>query len=164
MPKTVICRDIDGGQCEVQADKLQWRPSAYGIVVRDGKLLTAKHFGRHNLPGGGLDIGETPEEAVVREVKEETGIDVINPRFITATSQFFVWPTAATGTHFYETILMYFYCDFAGGELSVDGFDEHEKQYAELAEWCPLAALDDIQLTGTHDWRDAVRQALTLPS
>lgn len=158
MPKTVICRDVHGGECEVPVEKLRWRPSAYGIVIRDGKLLTPKHYGRYNLPGGGLDLGETPEEAVIREVKEETGLEVANPRFLAVTSQFFVWPTAAEGTHFQETILMYYACDFVGGELSIDGFDEEEKVYAELAEWLPLDDLDVIQLTGTHDWRPIVQQ------
>ena len=34
------------------------------------------------LPGGGIDPGETPEKAVVREVKEETGIDVAITRHV----------------------------------------------------------------------------------
>ncbi|MGW4844288.1 NUDIX hydrolase [Nocardia brasiliensis] len=32
--------------------------------------------GKHSIPGGGLEAGETVSDAVVREVKEETGIDV----------------------------------------------------------------------------------------
>jgi 8-oxo-dGTP pyrophosphatase MutT (NUDIX family) len=156
--KTVICRDVHGGECEVPVEKLVWRPSAYGIVIRDGKLLTPKHFDRHNLPGGGIELGETPQQAVVREVKEETGLDVTNPQFVAAASQFFVWPTAAAPTEFYETILMYYTCDFVGGELSVDGFDEYEKEYAEIAEWYSLAKLDDLQVASSHDWRPVVQK------
>jgi 8-oxo-dGTP diphosphatase len=33
------------------------------------------HKGRWTLPGGGLDFGERPADAVVREVHEETGLD-----------------------------------------------------------------------------------------
>ena len=34
-----------------------------------------------SLPGGHIDLGETPEEAVIREIKEETGLD-IKPKFL----------------------------------------------------------------------------------
>ncbi|WP_067531097.1 NUDIX hydrolase [Nocardia crassostreae] len=54
---------------------------AVSAVVRDdaGRLLLIHRTdnSRHSIPGGGLEIGETPVQAVVREVKEETGIDVV---------------------------------------------------------------------------------------
>jgi len=50
------------------------------LIIRDGKLLMVKQFvsdGRivWNFPGGGMEGNETPEEACIREVKEETGYD-----------------------------------------------------------------------------------------
>lgn len=38
------------------------------------------HYGKWNAPGGKMDPGETPEECAVREVFEETGLSVIDPK------------------------------------------------------------------------------------
>lgn len=50
-----------------------------GVVVRDGKVLVVRNI-KHELriepPGGKVEPGETPEEATVRELKEELGITV----------------------------------------------------------------------------------------
>ncbi|MBO0888276.1 NUDIX domain-containing protein [Candidatus Bathyarchaeota archaeon] len=49
------------------------------IVNTEGKILLAKShkwFDKYTLPGGHIEIGETMEDAVKREVKEEVGLDV----------------------------------------------------------------------------------------
>ncbi len=50
-------------------------------IVRDGKVLVVRRARKpalslYTLPGGGVELGETLHEAVVREVREETGLDV----------------------------------------------------------------------------------------
>jgi len=58
------------------------RYGAIGIVVHDGKFLViqrAEHIragGKYCFPGGTIEEGETAKDAVVRELKEELGIDV----------------------------------------------------------------------------------------
>ena len=58
------------------------RPSAQALVVRHGRILLLQRGptapwapGRWCLPGGYIDRGETPAQAVVREISEEVGID-----------------------------------------------------------------------------------------
>jgi mutator protein MutT len=65
------------------------------ILVKNGKILLGKRHpdpdkadsafrsaGEWCLPGGKLDYGETFEEGAMREVKEETGITIKNPKVI----------------------------------------------------------------------------------
>lgn len=62
------------------------RNSAKALVYQDGKLLLNSHLTSagelyYDLPGGGQNPYETMEEAVVREVMEETGLTVEPVRF-----------------------------------------------------------------------------------
>ncbi|MBP7774964.1 NUDIX domain-containing protein, partial [Candidatus Woesebacteria bacterium] len=52
--------------------EVTWRVSAYALIIRDGKLLLAKskHEKFYDVIGGGVDIGETIEEALHREAAE----------------------------------------------------------------------------------------------
>ena len=56
-----------------------WSQSVTGIVIREKQVLLARHTygagkGRLIVPGGYVNVGESPQDAVVREVMEETGI------------------------------------------------------------------------------------------
>jgi len=56
------------------------RVGAAAVIGQDGRILLAKRNifpkGIWTLPGGGVDYGETSERAVVREIKEETGLTI----------------------------------------------------------------------------------------
>ena len=72
------------------------RVAAYAVVVADDRLLLTQLAGytgaegRWNLPGGGLDPGESPTDGVVREVAEETGQVVDEVRLVDVMTQHWV--------------------------------------------------------------------------
>lgn len=151
MPKVVTVTHFDGSTSEVDASKLTWRPSAYGVIIKDGKILLLKQKNGYDLPGGGLDLGESLEAAVVREVKEESGLDVANPKLVAATSGFY--KPYMTDNLYIQALMLYYACDLVGGEINNDGFDEWEQKYAIGAEWLPLEELGNIKIGTSVDFR-----------
>jgi len=61
------------------------RIAAYGILPREGEVACVRigyDSFTYDLPGGAIDPGETPEQAIVREFGEETGLMVEAVRFV----------------------------------------------------------------------------------
>lgn len=109
-------------------------PCVIVIVRRAGEILMTRKAewpeGRYSLVAGFLDFGECLEEAVAREVKEETGIDVCNIRYIGSQG----WP-------FPSQMMAGFVADYAGGEVQV------EEKELEDAGWF---SVDDLPLLPPH--------------
>ena len=59
--------------------KVYRRPSARGIILQEDKiaLVYSEREGYYKFPGGGIHENENPETALIREVREETGLVVI---------------------------------------------------------------------------------------
>ncbi|KAF5056824.1 NADH pyrophosphatase [anaerobic digester metagenome] len=79
---------------EAQLQHLWRKPSLTcdGLVLRDGKVLLVRRArepfkGCHALPGGFLEYGERAEDCVVREVREETGLDTEVVRLLNVYSE-----------------------------------------------------------------------------
>lgn len=63
-------------------ERLKLIPAVYLFLVRDGKVLLSRRFntgysdGNYSTPAGHIEPGETLAECLVREAKEEVGIDI----------------------------------------------------------------------------------------
>ena len=71
------------------------RPGAFAILIRDGNLLLTHQSEPQSevqLPGGGIDPGESPLQALHREVFEETGWALAAPRRLGAFRRFTYMP------------------------------------------------------------------------
>ena len=89
-----------------------------GVVVKDGKALIVKRGhaprqGEWSLPGGRVELGETLIEAVRREIKEETGLDVDVGPLIEA----FDRVHRVDGRVQYHFVILDYLCTCTGGTL-----------------------------------------------
>lgn len=77
----ILCRDINGKAHIVTRSSLVKRTSAYGVIKDEKGVLLVRDRTSSNkkwdLPGGGIESGERLLDGLKREIKEETGLDVI---------------------------------------------------------------------------------------
>ncbi|MEJ1991407.1 MAG: NUDIX hydrolase [Maritimibacter sp.] len=83
------------GTAKLSDTKYRLRRGVYAILPRDGQLLVTHQEEpepEFQLPGGGIDPGESPLTALHREVIEETGWRIANPRRLGAFRRFTYMP------------------------------------------------------------------------
>lgn len=70
--------DVFGNIHEVEESEIIDRVSAYGVLIKNGKILLIQdvHADFWEFPGGGLEEGEDLEEGLKREFFEETGLEI----------------------------------------------------------------------------------------
>jgi ADP-ribose pyrophosphatase YjhB (NUDIX family) len=75
------------------------------IIIKDNKILLHKNDNRTNyaLPGGGVHFLESSEEAIIREIKEETGLDIKVDECISTIENMF----EKDGIRFHEIYFIY---------------------------------------------------------
>lgn len=91
-------------------------PSIIVLIHKNDQLLMARspHFtpGAYGLIAGFVEIGESLEETIHREVKEEVNIEIKNLRYIASQP----WP-------FPDSLMMGFTAEYAAGEIKIDGHE-----------------------------------------
>lgn len=112
------------------------RTGVYGVAVRDGKLLVViqkrgPYTGKFDLPGGGIEFGESVAEAMQREFWEEVNLTFEKMELLTNLTTTVEMPPPRNGS-LHQIGLIY----------AVSGLKESTQQeiYADLMEhhWVPL--------------------------
>ena len=106
------------------------------VIVSDGKVVLIKRrfeplAGQWSLPGGTLELGETLEAGVAREILEETGLEVEVGPVVEVFDRILLDPDRRVRYHF---VLIDYLCRPTGGSLAADS------DVADAA----LVARDDI--------------------
>lgn len=133
------------------------------LVVKDGKVLLTDHK-KYDLwlePGGHIEEGETPDEAAIRETREETGYIVkIHPDFAPAEFE-------SDRHHLprpFESSMMkvregHWHCNFLFVAQTVERVEDYELDDSELL-WAESSDLEDLRVS--EDTRKACEKVLEM--
>ncbi|HEX3005019.1 MAG TPA: NUDIX domain-containing protein [Angustibacter sp.] len=141
------------------------RVGAYAVVVVEARLLLTQMAestpvpGQWGLPGGGVDHGEAPLAAVVREVHEETAHELVDVRLVDVGSHHFVGRSPRGRLEDFHSVQIV----YTAGVREV-----REPEVLDVggstvqARWVPLGEVPALDLTsGTREWLTRLRH---LPS
>lgn len=119
-------------------------------IDRDGEFLILERAqepfaGRWDVPGGFVEMGERPEQAAIREVREETGLTVSVTGLIGAF-------TSAYGTTGRHTVDIAYRCRVDAGEFELNRDEKSD------AAWVKLADMPELAFAGEREALDVLRR------
>lgn len=121
------------------------RPDGDALVLRRSDYKERPELASTpDFPGGTIEINETERQGLIREIKEETSIDVSEeqPQLI--------WCESIPGEHGYRSVIRLFYVYYLEEDTEVKLSWEHEEYY-----WAPLN-----ELMSTYNFRPSANKAL----
>ena len=115
-------------------------PCIIAVIQKGDEILLLRHKARNqeifSCLAGFVEAGETIEQTLVREVREETGLEICNIRYVGSQS----WP-------FPDQLMLAFYADYKSGEIKVQ-----ESEILE-ARWFKRDGLPPHPGPGSISWR-----------
>lgn len=140
---------------------MSFRLAAYAVCIEDGRVLLGRHVlpkGETNwtLPGGRVEHGEDPIDAVIREVAEETGCDAVVERLLGVDSRLI--PAAERAVHGgpeHQNVGIFYRIRITGGRL-------RPEPNGEIAEsvWTPVLDVVGLRRSSLVDVGLALAQTL----
>ena len=114
------------------------RPSARSIIIRDGKvaMIHSMKYDYFKFPGGGIEQGEDPTEAMIRETREEGGLVVIPETIREYGYVHRIQKSDSDPTEVFIQDNYYFLCDAMNTVVSqdLDGYEARETYTLEFVD------------------------------
>jgi 8-oxo-dGTP diphosphatase len=116
-------------------------PGVAAVTIHKGKVLLvirgkSPSLGKWGIPGGAVEVGETVEQAVVREVMEETNVVVKPVKLIKVFDTISHDSEGKVRVHY---VLLEYLCEYVSGEVKA-------ASDAPDAKWVPLKEMDSIDM------------------
>ncbi|MEU5888857.1 NUDIX domain-containing protein [Streptomyces sp. NPDC047461] len=129
---------------------MSFRLAAYAVCVQDGRVLLARHVlpeggSGWTLPGGRVEHGEDPFDAVIREVAEETGYTAVVDRLLGVDSRVIPAASARAGVE-HQNVGVFYRVRITGGRL-------RPEPNGEIVEsvWTPFAGVAAMRRSSLVD-------------
>jgi 8-oxo-dGTP diphosphatase len=140
---------------------MSFRLAAYAVCIQDGQVLLARYLppqgeGNWTLPGGRVEHGEDPFDAVTREFAEETGCVAVVERLLGVDSR--VIPAAERrwpGPLPHQNVGIFYQVRITGGQLR----PEPDGEIAESA-WTPIPGVAHLRRSSLVDVGLALAQSV----
>ena len=117
-------KDLFCGDEGYQTPKIDTR----GAIFKDDKVLLVREYdGRWTLPGGWCEFNLSPAENVVKEVKEEAGLDVIPEKLVAVHDR----NRRNADTYIFGVAKFFFLCRATGGEFTANIETTESRYFAE---------------------------------
>jgi 8-oxo-dGTP pyrophosphatase MutT (NUDIX family) len=114
-------------------DAYRFPVSVKGVVIRDGKVILLRNErDEWELPGGKLELTESPEQCLAREIAEELGLEIVPERILNSWTY-----TIVPGV---SVVILAYGCVESSRDEAVLS-DEHKE-----LRWFPLADIDALRL------------------
>ena len=142
------------------------RDSARSIIIRDGKvaMIHSLKYDYYKFPGGGIEGGENPVEAMIRETREEAGLVVIPASVREFGYVHRIQKSDHDDTECFQQDNYYYLCDAEEDPVRQKLDDYEAKESYRLEFISPAAAIEKNRSVGNSPYSRVMfeREALVL--